>query len=229
MIKSFYTLVSDATRRYFVAGILLFAPIGVTAWAIVWIVDKLDNLLLPGFLQLIPGVDANSQMDIPPFLGLIFTFAAILLIGVIARDVLGHEIVRVWERLLGRVPVIGRMYNALRQLFEALVSSGEKANFRRVVLVEYPRKGVYAIAFVSSETHESINRYLPEPTLNCFLPTTPNPTSGFYLLVPEREVIDVDFSVEQAFKLIMSAGLLPPSNESGSSPDSSSEETEPQP
>ncbi len=211
MMNRFFRLIGDATRRYFVAGVLLFAPIGVTLWAITWIVDTLDNLLLPGFLQLIPGIDADVQPDIPPLLGLIFTFGAILLIGVIARDVLGHEIIRVWERFLGRVPIIGRMYNALRQLFEAIFSAGGQANFRRVVLIEYPRKGIYAIAFVSNTTQESISQYLPEPTLNCFLPTTPNPTSGFYLLVPEREVIDVNFTVEEAFKLIMSAGLVPPS------------------
>jgi uncharacterized membrane protein len=216
MMNRFLRVIGDATRRYFVAGILLFAPIGMTLWAITWIVDTLDNLLLPGFLQLIPGIDANAPPDIPPFLGLIFTFAAILIIGVIARDVLGHEIVRVWERFLGRVPIIGRMYNALRQLFEAVVSSGDQANFRRVVLIEYPRKGIYAIAFVSNTTQDSISQYLPEPTLNCFLPTTPNPTSGFYLLVPEREVIDVDFTVEEAFKLIMSAGLVPPSRQTAS-------------
>lgn len=227
MMKRLLQLIGDATRRYFAAGVLLFAPIGMTLWAIIWIVDTLDNLLLPGFLQLIPGIDTNPQPDLPPFLGLIFTFAAILLTGVIARDVLGHEIVRVWERLLGRVPIIGRMYNALRQLFEAIVSSGDQANFRRVVLIEYPRKGIYAIAFVSNTTQATITQYLPEPTLNCFLPTTPNPTSGFYLLVPEREVIDVDFTVEEAFKLIMSAGLVPPtrSRESpATSPSSHSEE-----
>lgn len=210
MFNRFLTVVSDATRRYFIAGILLFAPIGVTAWAITWIVDALDNLLLPRLLQMIPGVDPTVQPDIPPFLGVMFTFAAIILIGFIARDVLGQEIVRVWERLLGRVPVIGRLYNSLRQLFEAVVRPGDKANFRRVVLIEYPRKGIYAVAFVSCDTQESISRYLPEPTLNCFLPTTPNPTSGFYLLVPESEVIDVDFTVEEAFKLIMSAGLVSP-------------------
>jgi uncharacterized membrane protein len=212
MFKRILTIVSDAIRRYFIAGILLFAPIGVTAWAITWIVDTLDNLLLPRLLQMIPGVDPNVQPDIPPFLGVIFTFAAIILIGFIARDVLGQEIVRVWERLLGRVPVIGRLYNSLRQLFEAVVRPGDQANFRRVVLIEYPRKGIYAMAFVSCDTQEAISRYLPEPTLNCFLPTTPNPTSGFYLLVPESEVIDVDFSVEEAFKLIMSAGLVPPNS-----------------
>lgn len=210
MLNRFLTVVSDAIRRYFIAGILLFAPIGVTAWAITWIVDTLDNLLLPRLLQMIPGVDPTVQPDIPPFLGVMFTFAAIILIGFIARDVLGQEIVRVWERLLGRVPVIGRLYNSLRQLFEAVVRPGDKANFRRVVLIEYPRKGIYAVAFVSCDTQESIARYLPEPTLNCFLPTTPNPTSGFYLLVPESEVIDVDFTVEEAFKLIMSAGLVSP-------------------
>ncbi len=226
MTKRFLRLIADATRRYFIAGVLLFAPIGMTLWAITWIVDTLDNLLLPGFLQLIPGIDANAQPDIPPFLGLIFTFGAILIIGVIARDVLGHEIVRVWERFLGRVPIIGRMYNALRQLFEAIVSSSDQANFRRVVLIEYPRKGIYALAFVSNTTQASINQYLPEPTLNCFLPTTPNPTSGFYLLVPEREVIDVNFTVEEAFKLIMSAGLVPPPSSTPPPPAPSASEPE---
>ncbi len=230
MFKRFFQLLSEATRRYFVAGLLLLAPIGITLWAITWVVGKLDNLFLPHLMKLIPGVDPTVQPDVPPLLGLVFTFAAILLIGVLARDVLGHEIIRAWERLLGKVPIAGRIYGAVRQLFEAVINSGDHGNFRRVVLLEYPRKGIWAIAFVSSNADDSINRYLPERMLNCFLPTTPNPTSGFYLLVPEDEVIDVDFTVEEAFKIIMSAGLVAPGKGAqaggASGPNSSTEATD---
>ncbi len=218
MLKRFIQLLSEATRRYFVAGLLLMAPIGITVWAVLWAVRKLDNLFLPHLMKFIPGVDPSVSPDLPPLIGFVFTFMAILLIGVLARDVLGHEIIRAWERLFSKVPIGGRIYGAVRQLFEAVINSGDQGNFRRVVLLEYPRKGIWAIAFVSSPTDDSINHYLPEPMLNCFLPTTPNPTSGFYLLVPETEIIDVDFTVEEAFKIIMSAGLVaPPANGTGAS------------
>jgi len=212
MFKRFFAFLTQATKRYFIAGILLIAPLAITAWSIYWLIVTLDRLLVPILLKFVPGTTPESTADFPPFIGLLFAFAAVLLAGVIARDLLGHEILRVWERLLTKVPIAGRLYGAVRQLFEAIAQSGQQRSFRRVVLIEYPRKGLYALAFVSRPAQDSINAYLGKQMLSVFLPTTPNPTSGFYLLVAKEDVIDVALSIEDAFKLIMSAGLVAPAS-----------------
>jgi uncharacterized membrane protein len=209
MLKRFWKSLIRVTRLYFVAGLLALAPIGITLWAIAWIIQRLDNLLLPRVIQWIsPGLDQPPEL--PPLVGAIFTFLVILVSGVIVRHFFGHELVKLWERLLLRVPVARTIYGGVKQLFEAVVQSGE-TSFNRVVLIEYPRKGLYAIAFTTGLTRGPVGRALPGQRLvNCFLPTTPNPTSGFYLLVPEADITDVDLSVEDAFKVIMSAGLVTP-------------------
>lgn len=200
----------EATRRYFLAGLLAFAPLGITIWAVAWIIQRLDNLLLPRVMQLVfPGVDAPPQA--PPLVGALFTFLVILVSGVIVRHLFGHEIVRMGEGLLSRVPVARSIYNGVKQLFEAIFSPASRTSFNRVVMIEYPRKGLYALAFTTGPARGPLQEVLGDtPLVNCFVPTTPNPTSGFYLLVPESELVDVSFSVEDAFKVIMSAGLVMP-------------------
>jgi uncharacterized membrane protein len=204
----------EAIRRYFVAGILFFAPIGITIWAIASIVVWLDNLLLPRVLKLvIPGLEEPPPL---PVIGMLFTFVVIILLGVVARHLFGGEVLRAWERLLSRVPVARNIYSGVKQLFEAIFSSQQHAaRFRRVVLVEYPRKGVYALAFTTGPARGVVQEATARHMVNCFLPTTPNPTSGFYLLVPEEEILPVNLSVEDAFKLVMSAGLVAPEQLSG--------------
>ncbi|MDP6977295.1 MAG: DUF502 domain-containing protein [Myxococcota bacterium] len=200
-----------AIRRYFVAGLLAFAPIGITFWAIAWIVQRLDNLLLPQVVEwLFPGMDEPIQL--PPVVGALFTFVVILLAGVVVRHFFGAELVRGWERMLLRVPVARSIYAGVKQLFEAvLAGSGRTTSFNTVVLIQYPRRGLWALAFTTGNTRGSLQDAFPEQQMvNCFVPTTPNPTSGFYLLVPEDDIREVDMSVEDAFKVIMSAGLVTP-------------------
>jgi len=197
-----------AIRRYLVAGILAFAPLGITIWAIAWIIQRLDNLLLPRVLALLmPGLEEPPRL---PFVGAIFTLLVILLMGVIAHHLFGNEFVRAWERLLSRVPVARNIYAGVKQLFEAIFRQNEGTRFNRVVLVEYPRKGIYALAFTTGPSRGKLATIRGERMINCFLPTTPNPTSGYYLLVPEHDLIEVPLSVEDAFKLVMSAGLVAP-------------------
>ncbi|MDH3521766.1 MAG: DUF502 domain-containing protein [Myxococcales bacterium] len=208
MKRRLWGWVSDALRRYFVAGILAFAPLGITIWAIAWIIQRLDNLLLPHLLSLLfPGLEEPPKL---PLVGALFTLVVILLMGVVARHFFGGEFVRIWERLLSRVPVARNIYGGVKQLFEAIFSQSRHSRFRRVVLIEYPRKGIYAIAFTTGAARGRIQDATEGHMINCFLPTTPNPTSGFYLLVPEDQIIEVALSVEDAFKLIMSAGLVSP-------------------
>jgi uncharacterized membrane protein len=119
--------------------------------------------------------------------------------------------------MLGRVPVARNIYSGVKQLFEAIFSSGERSRFNRVVLIEYPRKGIYALAFTTGAARGVVQEATEKQMINCFLPTTPNPTSGFYLLVPEDEIIEANMSVEAAFKLVMSAGLVTPDSPNGKS------------
>ena len=196
------------TRRYFVAGLVFFAPIGITIWAIASIVVWLDNLILPRVLKLlIPGLDEPPAL---PLIGMLFTFLVIILLGVIARHLLGGEILRTWERLLGRVPVARNIYGGVKQLFEAILLTSDATRFNRVVLIQYPREGIYALAFTTGPARGVLQEATERHMINCFLPTTPNPTSGFYLLVPEDEIIETQLTVEEAFKLVMSAGLVTP-------------------
>jgi uncharacterized membrane protein len=206
--RRFFAFLRETIRRYFVAGILFFAPIGVTVWAIASIVIFLDNLLLPRVIKLfLPGVEDPPSI---PLLGMLFTFVVILFLGVIARH-LGGEFQRAWERLLARVPVARSIYGGVKQLVEAIFTSSSQASrFNRVVLVEYPRKGVFALAFTTGPARGILQEVTELEMINCFVPTTPNPTSGFYLLVPEEDLTEVDLSVEEAFKLVMSAGLVTP-------------------
>lgn len=200
----------SATRRYFVAGLMAFAPIAITFWAIAWIVQRLDNLLLPRVLGwFFPAIE--QPIELPPLVGALFTFLVILLSGVIARHFFGHELVRGWERLLSRVPVARTIYGGVKQLFEAIVAGGRSSSFNTVVLIEYPRKGIWALAFTTGEAGGPMQAAFPDKRMiNCFVPTTPNPTSGFYLLIPHDAVRAIDLSVEEAFKVIMSAGLVTP-------------------
>jgi len=208
-----WKIVREVLRRYFVAGLLAFAPIGITIWAISWIIQRLDNLLLPRVLALVSGIDEPPQI---PFVGALFTLFVILLMGVIARHLFGHELVRTWERLLSRVPVARNIYGGVKQLFEAIFNRSE-TRFNRVVLIEYPRRGIYALAFTTGPARGRLQTMTDAHMINVFLPTTPNPTSGFYLLVPEDEVHDTALTVEEAFKLVMSAGLVTP-GEAASTP-----------
>jgi uncharacterized membrane protein len=196
----------SALAGYFVAGLLLVAPIAVTAWVVAWAVRSLDNAILPHLLRGI-GLDHAPRV---PLVGAVFTIAVILLLGVVARHFFGMELVRLGERVLARIPIARSIYGGVKQLIETIFLANPTQQFRRVVLIEYPRKGIYAIAFTTGAGQGIVQEQTPERVINCFVPTTPNPTSGFYLLVPESEIRAVDLTVEDAFKLIMSAGLVTP-------------------
>ncbi len=205
-----FTALREWVARYFVAGLIFFAPIGITVWAIAAIVRWLDDLFLPRVLKvLFPGLEEPPAI---PLVGMLFTFIVIIVLGVLARHLFGGEFLRAWERLLARVPVARSIYGGVKQLMEAIFSPDRVSRFRRVVLIEYPRKGLYALAFTTGPARGVVQDATQQHMINVFLPTTPNPTSGFYLLVPEVELIEVDLSVEDAFKLVMSAGLVVPSS-----------------
>jgi uncharacterized membrane protein len=200
--------VRQALRAYFVAGLLVIAPISVTVWVVLWVVQRLDNAILPHLLRAV-GLEQAPRL---PLVGAVFTVLVILLLGVIARHFFGIEAVRLVERALGRVPIARTIYAGVKQLLETVFQSTSHAGFRRVVLVEFPRQGLWSIGFTtgSASAYAGSLDSVGGPYVTCFVPKTPNPTTGFFLLVPEHELRSVDLTVEEAFKLIVSGGLVSP-------------------
>lgn len=203
-IGRFIRYVRDRIRRNFIAGFVVIVPLGLTFYVVAAIVHWADR-----FLELVP------QRFLPetylgfriPGLGVILTLLFIQVVGFLSANLLGHSVVRTYERVLDRIPVVRTLYQAVKQFLEQLIDA-RSDRFHRVVLVEYPRKGIYSIGFVTGVSRGEVQNRTPQKVLNVFVPTTPNPTSGYYLLVPEGDAVPLQISVEQAFKLIMSAGMV---------------------
>ena len=206
-------------RRYFLAGILVTAPLGITALLAWWIINFVDERITP----LIPD-KYNPETYLPfslPGLGLLILFIVLTLIGALTAGLLGRWIVNTGERILNRMPVVRSVYSAIKQIFETVLAQQSNA-FREAVLVEYPRRGIWAVGFITGTTKGEVQNLTLEETVNIFLPTTPNPTSGFLLFVPREEVVPLDMSVEEAVKMVISGGIVTP-------PDRRSEKEQGQP
>jgi uncharacterized membrane protein len=198
-----------ALRRDFFAGLLVFVPVGFTVLGVLWIVDRLDQLVLPNIFRAL-GVEVSE----PRFLGAAVTLGVILLAGALTRSFVGRAALRLWERAVDRIPVARSLYMLLKQFMEAVVGDGATAqSFDRVVLIEYPRKGIYTYAFVTGTGRNLAG--VPDNMLKVFISSTPNPTTGYFLLIPADEAIETGLSVEEAFKLIISAGIADSSTNGG--------------
>jgi len=144
-----------------------------------------------------------------PGLGLILLLLVLIFSGMFVRNYLGKKLVYIWERIVEHIPIVNKIYTAVKQLLDT-IARGTAKDFKRVVLVEYPRQGVYAMAYVTGIAVGELQEKTKRKMVNVYVPTTPNPTSGFYLMVPEDETIPLDMSVEDSFKLLMSGGILNP-------------------
>lgn len=188
-------------RTYFFAGVLVTAPISITlfvAWTAMELVDRWVIGLLP----------AAYRFDLPvPGIGLVLLVAMLTMIGAFAAGFIGRLLVRTGERLVHAVPVVRNIYGALKQIIETILAQQSTA-FREVVLVEYPRQGLWAIAFITGVTRGEVQNLIDQEMVNVFLPTTPNPTSGFMLMVPRTDLDELPFPVEEAIKLIISGGSI---------------------
>lgn len=192
-------------RNYFLTGILVTAPLGITAWLIYSFVDYVDNNILPLIpAQYNPEAYLNHTV---PGLGVVILLIVITAIGALVTNFLGRWLVRFGERLLARVPVVRSIYGTLKQIFDAVLAQSSTA-FREVVLVEYPRKDVWVIGFITSPPAAEIRAQLGEDRLYVFVPTSPNPTSGFLMIVKEAEVKRLSISVEEGIKLVISMGIV---------------------
>lgn len=184
-------------RAHFLAGILVTVPLGLTVWIFVWIFNGIDN-----FLQ--PVIERIFGHDIPG-VGFGITVLLVYIVGVIVSNLLGRRLLRYGETLLNRVPVFRYVYNGIRQIMQAFAAP-DKTGFMQVVLVEFPRRGTRTLGFITNETSDESGKKL----LNIFIPTSPNPTSGFLQILSEDEVIRTALSVDDALKMVVSGGRVSP-------------------
>lgn len=199
--------VMSRLRAYFLAGVLVTAPLGLTGLLSWWFIDFVDEKITP----LIPD-RYNPETYLPfgiPGLGLLVLLIAVTLIGALTAGLIGRWLLQTGERVLNRMPVVRSIYSAIKQIFETVLAQQSNA-FREAVLVEYPRRGIWAIGFITGTTKGEVQNLTEEETVNIFLPTTPNPTSGFLLFVPKTDVVPLGMSVEEAVKMVISGGIVTP-------------------
>lgn len=190
-------------RRYFITGLLVIIPIWGTYLVLSTLLGVMEGLL---------GDLLREQGRFYfPGLGILALILLILVVGLLTANFLGRKMVDMWDRFLNRVPLVRNIYTAFKHVVDVVSLQGKgKENFSRVVLIEFPRKGQYSIAFVTGVTGGEVQRITPERLINVYVPTTPNPTSGYLLLVPENDIIPLTMSVEDGMKMIISGGLYTP-------------------
>jgi uncharacterized membrane protein len=196
-------------RGYFLAGVLVTAPLGITLYLAYAFIGWLDAVTHPLVKQLVEFLPERYADFYVPGLGIVLAVVALILIGMLAANFFGRMVISFSERALAKMPVVRTVYAAIKQILETVFAKQSKA-FREVVLVEYPRPGLWAIAFKTNDTKGEIDEAIPGSLVNVFLPTTPNPTSGFLLFVPEKDVLTLDMTVEEAIKFVVSGGIVPP-------------------
>lgn len=194
-------------RKYFITGLVVAIPIGLTIYLLWGFVAFIDARVL----RLIPA-QYNPDSYLPfsiPGLGVVLLAVALTALGALTANFLGRRLISVGERIVDRMPVVRNIYNALKQIMETVVAQSD-TTFQQVCLIEYPRKGIYAIGFVTTDTKGEIQQMMPSEMVSVFMPTTPNPTSGFLLFLAKEDVHILDLTVEEGAKLVISAGLVVP-------------------
>lgn len=196
----------SALRRYIMAGLLVWLPLGVTILVVKMLVDLMDRslLLLPARYQ----PEQMLGMHIPG-LGVIVAVTVVLTTGIVVANLFGRKLVAAWESLLARIPLVRSVYSAVKQIAETMFSANGQS-FRKVLLVEYPRKGLWTVAFQTGTEVGEAQRKTGREVINIYVPTTPNPTSGFFLMVPKDEVVELDMSVDEGLRMIISMGAVVP-------------------
>lgn len=193
-------------KRYFITGLLIWVPLGITVWVLDLLIGTMDQslLLLP------PSLRPDSWLGFHmPGLGAILTLLVIFLTGLFAANIIGQRLVQFWEGLLGRIPVVKSIYNSVKQVSDTLFSGSGEA-FRKVLLVRFPHQGSWMLAFQTAFPGGAVAAQLEGEYVGVYVPTTPNPTSGYYLLMPKSDVIELDMSVDVALKYIVSMGVAAP-------------------
>ncbi len=196
-------------KRYFITGLLIWVPLGMTAWVLKFLIDTMDQslLLLPDSLQ----PERLLGMNIPG-IGTILTLLVVFITGLLTANIIGQKLVSFWEGVLWRIPVVKSIYWGIKQVSDTLFSSQGVA-FRKALLVQYPREGSWTIAFMTGQPGGDVINHLKGEYISVYVPTTPNPTSGFFLMMPKSDVIELDMNVDTALKYIISMGVVSPNNE----------------
>lgn len=193
-------------RKYFITGLLILVPLAITFWVLHAIISTMDQslLLLPARWQ--PETLVGFRI---PGLGTILTLLIIFFTGLLTRNFIGNYVVAAWEALLKRIPIVNSIYSSVKQVSDTLFSSSGNA-FRKAVLVQYPRQGCWTIGFLTGVPGGDVVNHLSGEYVSIYVPTTPNPTSGFFLMIPKAEAIELDMSVDAALKYIVSMGVVAP-------------------
>ncbi|MFH1803557.1 MAG: DUF502 domain-containing protein [Pseudomonadota bacterium] len=211
-------------RAYFLTGVLVTAPLAITFGLAWWFVDFVDGKVMP----LIPE-HYNPVSYLPfeyrdygiPGLGVLVIVLVVIFVGWFTTNFAGRALIRLYEKILGRIPAVRSIYGAVKQILETVLANQSNA-FRQAVLIEYPRRGLWCIGFITGQTKGEIQHLTEDTVVNIFLPTTPNPTSGFLLFVPKSDMVILNMGVEEAIKMVMSGGIVTP-------PDRRSQELQDQP
>ena len=193
-------------RKYFITGLLILVPLAITLWVLNLIIGTMDQslLLLPERWR--PETLVGFHI---PGLGTIMTLLIIFITGLLTQNFVGNYVVIVWEALLKRIPVVNSIYSSVKQVSDTLFSSSGNA-FRKALLVQYPRQGCWTIAFLTGAPGGDVKNHLHGDYVSVYVPTTPNPTSGFFLMMPRADVVELDMSVDAALKYIVSMGVVAP-------------------
>ena len=194
-------------RGYFLTGIIVTAPVGLTFYVSFLFIGFIDSKVR----NLIP-VKYHYDNILPfeiPGIGLLIVFIMLTFIGFLTAGIIGRYIIKLGERIIARLPIIRSVYGALKQIFESVLKTSSKS-FREVVLIEYPRKGIWAIGFITGDTKGEVQEISKNTLVNVFLPTTPNPTSGFLLFVPRKDLKVLNMNVEEGIKMVISGGIVTP-------------------
>lgn len=203
-------------KKYLLTGLLVWLPLAITIWVLLWLVGMLDAIfagLLTGFEAITPAAadDTFKMLRNIPGLGVILVFSVLMLTGALVTNVAGRWWFNQWDRVLTRIPVFKSIYNAVKKVSDTLFSSNGNA-FRTAMLVQYPRAGVWTIAFQTGTPNGEVASYLGSDLVSVYVPTTPNPTSGFFLMLPRSEVIQLNMSVDEALTYVISMGSVAPTS-----------------
>jgi uncharacterized membrane protein len=193
-------------KKYLITGLLIWIPLVITIWVLALIVETLDRtlLLLPQNFR-----EGSWLLTHVPGMGVVMTLVIVFVTGVLAANFIGERLVRLWNAILHRIPFVNTIYSSVKQVSDTLFSSSGEA-FRKAVLVKWPHEGMWTIGFLTGSASGDVANHLREDYLSVYVPTTPNPTGGYFVLVARKDLIELDMSVDQALKYVISMGVVAP-------------------
>ena len=194
-------------RNYFISGLLFWIPLALSVLLIKFFLEIVNNLVPT---RLLPESLLNLDTTIPGS-GIVLVILIILITGALVTNILGRKLLDLWERALNKIPGFRNIYNALKKISSTVLNTSSES-FSKAFLIQYPSKGIWVIAFQSGDYKGEVESIIGKDVINLFVPTTPNPTSGFFVMIPKKDAFELQMSVEEAFKLVISAGVVTPEN-----------------